>query len=581
MPLPSTLPDLLAATLRLGAADVPGWSAAERDLVADVDPSRADVRDLRAAIGDGQDPLGEAFCLLRDAARRRRLGQTYTPKVVVRAQIDWLADQATPDRVIDGGTGSGRYLLAAADRWPHAQLVGADVDPVATLMARANLAVRGLAARARVVLADYRDLHPDRIDGVTAYPGNPPYVRHHEIPAERKRWLLHEARRRRLRGSALAGLHVHFFLATAVHAAPGDIGAFITAAEWLDTGYGALVRDLLVGELGGQSVHVLEPDAAPFEGTAVTGAVTTFRIGSRTPAIRLRRVTSTAGLGRLTGGREIERILLADAARWSPLTREVTPNAGARTVTTRDATPAAGRASARATTSGRTGGSGSSDHLETGCLVELGELCRVHRGTATGANAVWVLPRPAAELPAAVQVPAVTRARELFTAGSSLLKSAPLRVVVDLPVDLDELAAEDRDLVDAWLARPDRAQVRHGYLAAHRRAWWSVGLRAPAPILATYMARRPPGFVRNLAGARHLNIAHGLYPREPLTPSQLEALATWLRERTTLDQGRTYAGGLVKFEPREMERLPVPAPEALRELGGTAYALAQTQPSGI
>jgi hypothetical protein len=77
------------------------------------------------------------------------------------------------------------------------------------------------------------------------------------------------------------------------------------------------------------------------------------------------------------------------------------------------------------------------------------------------------------------------------------------------------------------------------------------------------MARRTPAFVRNLAGARHLNIAHGLYPRVPLPPARLDALAAYLRASVSLGQGRTYAGGLTKFEPREMERLPVPGPALL------------------
>ena len=77
------------------------------------------------------------------------------------------------------------------------------------------------------------------------------------------------------------------------------------------------------------------------------------------------------------------------------------------------------------------------------------------------------------------------------------------------------------------------------------------------------MARRPPAFVRNLAGARFLNIAHGLYPREPLLPPQLDALASFLARSVTPGQGRVYAGGLVKFGPREMERLPVPVPALL------------------
>jgi hypothetical protein len=90
-----------------------------------------------------------------------------------------------------------------------------------------------------------------------------------------------------------------------------------------------------------------------------------------------------------------------------------------------------------------------------------------------------------------------------------------------------------------------------------------VALRAPAPILCTYMARRPPAFVRNLCGARHINIAHGLYPREEMPDALLDALAAFLRENVAQAAGRTYAGGLTKFEPKEMERIAVPRPEAL------------------
>jgi hypothetical protein len=72
------------------------------------------------------------------------------------------------------------------------------------------------------------------------------------------------------------------------------------------------------------------------------------------------------------------------------------------------------------------------------------------------------------------------------------------------------------------------------------------------------MARRPPVFTYNSAGARHLNIAHGLYPREAMTKAQLLALVDHLSTHVSVADGRTYAGGLTKFEPKEMERLRVP-----------------------
>jgi len=152
----------------------------------------------------------------------------------------------------------------------------------------------------------------------------------------------------------------------------------------------------------------------------------------------------------------------------------------------------------------------------------------------------------------------ITRARELFDAGPALLSDERLRLVIDIPPDLDVFDSGERKLIDRFLRKAKRAGAGKGYIASHRRAWWSVGLRAPAPILATYMARRPPAFVRNLVDARHINIAHGLYPRELVPELALSRLAAALRTSISLAQGRTYAGGLTKFEPREMERLPVP-----------------------
>ena len=182
----------------------------------------------------------------------------------------------------------------------------------------------------------------------------------------------------------------------------------------------------------------------------------------------------------------------------------------------------------------------------------------MHRGQVTGANAVWVRESGQADVPPRFRFPAVTRARELFGAAGVLPEAASLRVVIDLPAELDELPGPERALVSAFIARAARAGAADSYIARHRRPWWRVGLTAPAPIIASYMARRPPAFVRNVAGARHLNIAHGLYPREPLPGAVLDRLAAYLRSSVALGQGRTYAGGLTKFEPGEMERLTVP-----------------------
>ena len=187
----------------------------------------------------------------------------------------------------------------------------------------------------------------------------------------------------------------------------------------------------------------------------------------------------------------------------------------------------------------------------------------MHRGTVTGANGVWIAGEHSTGLPQSVLFPTITRAREVLEAGGILIDPAKLRRVIDLPPDLDELDTAERTAVTKFLKVARSMGANKGYIASHRKAWWSVGLRAAAPIISTYMARRPPGFVINMADARHINIAHGLYPRDFLSDAAKKALVAYLQVNISQRSGRTYAGGLTKFEPREMERLIIPGPAVL------------------
>ena len=280
-----------------------------------------------------------------------------------------------------------------------------------------------------------------------------------------------------------------------------------------------------------------------------------------------------ADLGELAGGTAVPAPVLRAASRWTPLMGPAAPEARAATQDAREA-EAATQDAREAGAAARGAGAAGRARLPTG-QVELGELCRVHRGQVTGANKVWVTAGNPVGLPGRFLFPAVTRASELFRAGGTLATTARLRSVIDLPADLGELAPAELALVTRFLAEAEAAGAAASYIACHRKPWWRVRLRAPAPILATYMARRPPAFVRNLAGARHVNIAHGLYPREPLPLAALDGLAAYLRRSVTPGQGRTYAGGLTKFEPGEMERLLVPVPALLPACATAAPA---TQP---
>ena len=493
---------------------------------AEIETDRAQLSVLSNDILNGRDVLGEAFTTLRSPETRRRSGAIYTPTAIVDSMCDWAASvHVQPERIVDPGAGSGRFLIAAAKRFPLSKLVAVEKDPLAALMLRANAEVLGFAQRLEVLVADYCDIELRPVEGTTLFIGNPPYVRHHELPDSRKQWLYDTASSFGIKASKLAGLHVYFFLKTLQLASPGDLGAFITSAEWLDVNYGSLLRTLLVGELGGTGLHILDPAVSAFPGTNTTAAITCFNVGEKSEALKVRNVDNIASLNGLQSGEAVPWATVETARQWSTLTR---PTADIP-----------------------------SDH------VQLGDLFRVHRGQVTGANNVWITGSNPFEINDAFLIPTITRARELIAAGEVLEDTKHLKFVLDLPKDLDELPAHQRNSIDAFLRWAKLQGAADGFVAQNRPKWWSVGLKSPAPIVCTYMARRAPAFVRNKAGARLLNIAHGLYPREDMTDQQLTAVVKWLRENVKIESGRIYAGGLAKFEPKEVERLPMPSLNAM------------------
>src|SRR5690606_10640565 len=151
---------------------------------------------------------------------------------------------------------------------------------------------------------------------------------------------------------------------------------------------------------------LIAPTAAPFPDAATTAVITCCEVGTQPTSVRVQAVDVLTKLQGLSGGKRVRRERLDQARRWTPILRPT-----------------------RRVPEG---------------FVELGELCRVHRGQVTGANKVWIAGEHSQGLPERVMFRTVTKARELLTAGSRLEDSTILRLVIDLPIDLDELDGTER-----------------------------------------------------------------------------------------------------------------------------------------
>ncbi len=522
------LVDFGALCAALGASSVGGpLSAAESALLSSGECSSPDTERIRERILSGADPLGDRIITARSAADRRTIGQVFTPATLVDEMVAWVSVQH-PNRVVDCGCGSGRFALAAARANPRSQVLAVDLDPVSTLACRANAAVLGLH-NVSVHNEDFVRLQLSPVDGLTAFIGNPPYVRHHHIPADLKAWARSNANELGWsRWSGLAGLHAIFFMAVVSKSVPGDIGCLLTSSEWLDVNYGRAMRDALLNGAGGRSVHILHPEARAFDDAMVTASIMCFQRGHEASSIRLQSARTPDDLHDIgRKGRLVSRSRLEAAASWTEL------------LAPRKRAPEG--------------------------FLPLGDFVRVSRGAVTGGNDFFLLPETAVQRLGLAKhcIPAITRAREVLGANGRVESSQASRYL--LAVSRNDVDASN-PLADYINARG--SDVRDGYVCRSRTPWYSVPLKRP-PIVATYMGRGRPAFALNPDRMPIVNVVHGLYPKVELDDDQLLGLVNFLNSSDRLgSSGRTYQGGLRKYEPGEMERLLVPSPDMLRDWTG-------------
>ena len=471
------------------------------------------------------DTAGRALCESLDAEFRRAQGITLTPSWLVELMLQRVAAAGPFQTIVDPGAGTGRFCMAAAKRFPGARVVAVERSEAMLAVLRRNLQSEGLADRVEVVPADFRNARLE-LSGRTAFVGNPPYVRHHDIEPAWKLWYATTMARFGQRASKLAGLHLHFLARVAELARPGDHLCFVTSAEWLDNGYGSAWRALLsdrAGPLMVQGLWVAEPQTPVFPDALVSALVLQAEMGARGSGVSLGLLREAA----LSTLRVVPIASLQGEQRWTSLCQaELTvPTVG----------------------------------------VEVGELFKVTRGQVTGLNDAWVLPTGSEALPTELSLPAVTRAKEIIDGTVEAADGlSRLRRVVSLPTDLACLPWALRARVDDFLATARALGAADGYVARQRRAWHALDLRAAPAAMVSYMGRRAPVFRANPHGVSFLNIAHGLYPRQPLSQQQLRPILDFLNAHTDMRAGRMYGGGMAKFEPSDISRLRIP--QAVLEL---------------
>lgn len=576
--LPACYLDELTAA---AAADVPAYTVSR--LLTTL------KRELR------KDQIGAAYVALVPQEDRRALGQFWTPVPIAELMAHW-AIQRPEDRVLDPAFGSGIFLLTALHRLvalgqspslASRQVTGIEISPLAYRMGVANLLLHFPDAQPMLQLGDFLvprreavtvvreatiayeagmyqpmlpglELAPHPLKAASGFDAiicNPPYTRHHRLPeAYKATWSAQMEREFGLRLSRLSGLFAYFFVHAARMLKPTGRMAFITPTVVFEAGYSRQVKAFIRRQLRLRAIITFDESLSVFEGVDTAACITLLE-GPGTASVQQVRhvyVKEWPGVMPLLAALQVENETAHEWGTVRLITWEELRPHSKWTVITQD-----------------------NSRFDDNRFVPLGQIARVMRGIATGANDFFVLSDAEVakwNLSPTYLRPVLTKTRE--APGYAFEES-----------DFDRLGREGKK---RWLlyltgpiseGTPEARYIHYGEtlglhtrsLVQTRRRWYEMEQREPAPIYFTYLSRRKSRFIHNRAGVLALNVFLCIYPDQHIAGDEtaLKALLAVLNSLVSKDAlrqvGRTYGGDTIKLEPREMDRLPVLNPLALEE----------------
>ncbi len=469
------------------------------------------------------DDLSRRYNCLAGAEHRRSFGQFFTPLDVAAFMCRWtLADNASD--LYDPAFGLGSFYFAAKSVQPSISFAGTEVDEKILEYFRAHAQdTSALSLNCGNYLAQWGQ----RRQAIVC---NPPYMRFQHFTGRSEVFAAFE-QQLQTRLSGYTNIASAFLIKSLSELAHGGRLAYIMPLEFLNTGYGAIVKERLLSHGLLKVLIKLKPEKDVFpDVTTSVGVILASNDGHVSP-VRFYSVSSLGDLSDVLSTapvREVDVASLKPSEKWMKYFEN-------------------GRSS-----------------FFSPDLVPIDSYGGFSRGIATGANEFFAIsPSKATALgiPPTCLLDCITR-------------SAQIKSSVFCNADFDALKRTDANVlllnVNDQPAEPVREYLRYGekkgyhlrYLTKMRSPWHKLERRTPAPLLFGVFSREKFKVIRNLSSAVNLTCYHCFYPN--LFGQELcDALFLYFQSRAARQilgiNMRHYGDGLEKFEPNDLNRALAPS----------------------
>lgn len=458
----------------------------------------------------------------------RKEGQFWTPFWVAEAMIQYVRET---DLLFDPAVGNGSFLNALRQSgFSEMSFYGFDTD---------ENQLSSQVFRTEKCVVEHRDFlknPPNR--KFKSIISNPPYIRHHRIDEETKKWLKNLTAR--ITGFSIdgrAGYHIYFLIQALNLLEENGKLAIILPADVCEGIFADKLWHWITENFCVEAVITFDEKAAPFPNLDTNAIIFFIKNAPPENSFKWIKVNEAIDL-------ELSELVASGFRLKDFDTIEVSERTLSEAL--------------------KTGFSRPENNRQTKYL--LSDFATVMRGIATGANEFFFLTEKQAkesQIPGEFLKSCVGRTRDVI--GDAFTENDLLRLDnISRPTLLLSIEKSYKELPETiieYLQKGIELKLPERALIKLRNPWYKQEKRRTPEFLFAYLGRRSSRFIKNEAQVVPLHCLHCVYTHSK-DKRYIDSLHKVLNHPDTLQNlnlvSKSYGAGALKAEPQNLKNLPIP-----------------------